>query len=441
MCHYTLYCLFHIVLAPLLALRSALRAGRRDYARSWWLRLSGGSRPPHAGPWTVFLAPHIGEAKVAARLARSVSELGEGNIVVLATVDSAVHAIQDTWTSGAAPFNNPIACLLFLRRWHPRAIVAIGSCDIPHLTALCALLGVPVVVLNTALTESQAAGIVRHGMRRWRWQTAALYATPTQAIADRLMRLGVPSQNVLVTGPLGSWPEPKGVDDATRQLWKKRLGLSPLDGPIVLAGSTHAEDEEMILPAFELLRRCVPNAVLVIAPRRPDRISALLHRLVAAGASYKLRSQPDTPLPAGRVIVLDTYGELEHLYAIADVAHVGGTFSIALGGHTPAEALAYSVPITVGPHYEQQHATIEPLLSDGVARRTCNARELSHAWEALLQDPSVRERVGISYARIRSLEGNALREVWQQVQAILTAASGSAVASDALPTSHHHSLR
>ncbi len=438
---YLLYCMLHIVLSPVLALRSALRARRRDYARSWWLRLTGGARPPHSGPWTVFLAPHIGEAKVASRLAQSVAEMGEPHAAVLATVDSAVEAVRGTGISGAAPFNNPISCLLFLLRWRPRVLVAIGSCDMPHMTALCALWGIPIVILNTALTQSQAVGIARSGMRRWRWQVPVLYVAPTHQIAARLAQLGVPSRRVLVAGPLGSWPEPKVADDSMRKAWMSRLGLSPTDGPIILAGSIHSEDDDVVLPAFGLLRRSVPDGVLVLAPRRLDRISALLQQLAKRSISYKLRSDEDAPLPPGRVIILDTYGELEHLYAIADVAHVGGTFSAAQGGHTPAEALAWGVPITVGTHFEQQRATIEPLLADGIARVACNEHELSQAWENLLPGRNIRERVRQSYARLRSPEADALAAVWQQVGAITAGSSGTTMTGYATSSSSRHSLR
>ncbi|RYG71398.1 hypothetical protein EON77_12950 [bacterium] len=147
-------------------------------------------------------------------------------------------------------------------------------------------------------------------------------------------------------------------------LSRAELGLSPEDGPVVLAGSTYPVDEPAILEAFDAVRAQLPSAVLILAPRQLNRPSGTASSL--EGRSYVRRSEPQ-PLGSARILLLDTYGELKEAYASADLAIVGGTYGMDNGGHTPVEAIAWGVPTLIGPMHRQHVHTVEWLRQAGAA--------------------------------------------------------------------------
>ncbi len=157
---------------------------------------------------------------------------------------------------------------------------------------------------------------------------------------------------------------------------------------MVVAGSTHPSDEPVVLEAF--LRLGLPDRLLAIAPRRVERSGELIQALERSGLRARRWSDPGSG--EADAVVVDTVGELSRLYAAADVAFVGGSFDPALGGHTPAEALAAGVPMAMGPELEQQRPLADAAAQEGVLRVVRTPEELAQAWRDWLADRSAGRR-------------------------------------------------
>ena len=382
---YFCYLFVHVVMAPYLAVRGLIRAKRRKYHGYTLTRLLGGTKPPSRQPWIVILAAGLGEARVAARLAQDLAKQLDGQVCVLVeTSDAVVHPFAGI-TTGIAPFNSPISAWFFLRRFTPRAILSVEFLDNHHLKFASAVAGVPMIVFNVVLTEEIAERAQKRMTMRWRWPLVGKYAVLDQCHEERLEKLGVDKEQIMVSGPVGlGLPTQESTGNQTGQTWRSLFQLEPHEGPIVVAGSTWFEDETVVLKAFAQLRDRFPNATLVLAPRQLERADETLQ---AEGISFARRSHYPDKKPESGIILLDSIGELRDVYSIADIAFVGGTFVPHNGGHSPSEALGWNVPITLGPLYAFQAALVDQLVDHQCACVVQNASELGQLWIDLAKDP------------------------------------------------------
>src|SRR5262249_51625789 len=131
-----------------------------------------------------------------------------------------------------------------------------------------------------------------------------------------------------------------------------RRALQQADAvPVVVCGSTVDDEERLVLRAFENVLASFPRAVMILAPRHPERFEQVAGLLENLSLRFWRRSLWAGQSLAGGVLLLDSIGELASLYALADVAFVGGSL-VARGGHNIIEPAQYGVPIMVGTHYE-----------------------------------------------------------------------------------------
>jgi 3-deoxy-D-manno-octulosonic-acid transferase len=188
--------------------------------------------------------------------------------------------------------------------------------------------------------------------------------------------------------------------------------------PLVIAGSTTEGEEEMVIAAFEGLRkegafgrafgsafgRVSGRVRLLVAPRRPDRFEAVARSLKSSRLRVARRSSPDGDCEAADVILLDTVGELAALYRFASVVFVGGSL-VPKGGHNILEPALYAKPIVVGPHMENFREIASEFLRRGALLQLSGAdpraltAELRDALARLLGDKAYAETLGSNARR------------------------------------------
>jgi 3-deoxy-D-manno-octulosonic-acid transferase len=188
-------------------------------------------------------------------------------------------------------------------------------------------------------------------------------AAQTESDASRLRALGAADDAVIVTGSLKFALDRDGLRQANEQE-RLQFGPSAFDRPVWLAASTHPGEEEPVLEAFARLKAERPDALLMLAPRHPDRVPDILS--MPAMRQYQVARHSAFQLNAGAtldtgnvasisltceddVLVVDTLGRLSALTGCADAVFVGGSL-IPHGGHNPLEAAAWRLPILSGPH-------------------------------------------------------------------------------------------
>ena len=165
-----------------------------------------------------------------------------------------------------------------------------------------------------------------------------------------------------------------------------------------IAGSTHDGEESMICTAFVEIKKRYPDLVLIIAPRDPGRARAVRSIFAAAGFEALYITQTQNPAPGRRrdVVVVDVIGKLRTLYAIADVALIGGSLlSIpGIGGHNPLEAAAYSKPVIFGPHMEDFKEISSLLIRSGGAIQVIDVKNLFDTVTRLIANKEQARHIG-----------------------------------------------
>jgi 3-deoxy-D-manno-octulosonic-acid transferase len=304
-----------------------------------------------------------------------------------------------------APVDHPWCVAAALARTRPAALVLVETELWPCWIAAARRRGIPVAVVSGRLSDRSYA---RYRRLPWlvRPTLARLEAIGARSPedAERFRSLGAPPERVCVTGDLkldvDSEPVPVPPD-------LDRL----LDGaPLLVAGSTHAGEEEAVLLALAEAERAGLAAALVVAPRHRDRAAEVARLVRRSGRRLRRRSVPgELPLRAGEVLVLDTLGELPALWRRADVAFVGGTL-VSVGGHNVLEPVSAARPVIFGPHTANVRHAVELVAAAGAGLAVEDAAALGAALCALLRDPTAaRERGQRGQQALRAHRGSAAR--------------------------------
>lgn len=351
------------------------------------------SWPGGRGIW--LQAVSVGEVRLARTFLRELRRKRGGPPVALSSTTPAGREMARQ--AGAdLVFSFPLDIPWVVRRsLDGLAPAAYGSVETeiwPGLLGACAQRGIPAFIINGSISQSSARrwrllrGAVRRGL-------SALRAACMQSEEDarRLLELGAPPRSVEVTGNMKFDAGDPGARNGAGEL-RRLLGLDG-SAPVLVAGSTSAGEEAAVVRAWREARRSSQALRLIVAPRHPVRFSEAAAEIEAAGAQVHRRSRTregESP-PADAVLLLDTLGELESAYALADVAFVGGSL-VPRGGQNPLEPARLGVPILFGPGMANFREIADGLVRCGAAREVAHETELALQVTALLGDPEARRR-------------------------------------------------
>ena len=366
-----LYSLVMRLTVPFLLLRLLWRSRQHSGYRSQiWHRLGfyGRHRAPRSAGRVWIHAVSVGETlAIAPLLERLLAERPDLSVLVTSTTPTGAEQVQQKLGGRVewcwAPFDTPGAVKRFLEHWHPTLGALVETEIWPNLLTHAAARGVPMVLLNARLSERSAAGYARvAGLTRQTLGHLAGVAAQTESDASRLRALGAADEVIIVTGSLKFALDRDALREANEQE-RLQFGAGAFDRPVWLAASTHPGEEELVLEAFALLKAEQPDALLMLAPRHPDRVPGVLalpamrRYQVARHSDFQVRADA-TPEGGTRgislslqddVLVIDTLGRLGALTGCADAVFVGGSL-VPHGGHNPLEAAAWCLPILSGPH-------------------------------------------------------------------------------------------
>jgi 3-deoxy-D-manno-octulosonic-acid transferase len=260
-------------------------------------------------------------------------------------------------------------------------------------------LGVPVVFANARVSEKSFARY-----KRWEFlvgefftrvlRDAELFLAQTPEDAARLKEMGAPEGRVEVTGNLKYDAEPPAIGRFGE--WLNDQIRQQERWPVVVAGSVVAEEEEAVLAAYDVVQRQWRHALLVLAPRKPDRFDVAASVAAAAGWNVVRRSVLDFAAPLEEnadVLVLDSIGELAGVYSLADAAFVGGSL-VPAGGHNILEPAWFSKPPVFGQSMENFREMAAQFLSARAGVQVTSGSQLGKVWVQLIEDNPLRERMG-----------------------------------------------
>lgn len=204
----------------------------------------------------------------------------------------------------------------------------------------------------------------------------------SQLDADRIVEIGAKKEKVKVVGNLKYDIQPALNENDILKL-KRELALEESD-KVIIIGSTHSGEEEIILDIYEKLKNKLPELKLILVPRHPERYPEVISIMESFSLDFGKRSLNNTFKDAS-VFLLDTMGELSNFYSISDVAFIGGSL-MPVGGHNPLEPAVYSVPVVVGPYTFNFLDITNYMVSSGAAIQVDDWDQLLDAFEKLLMD-------------------------------------------------------
>ena len=293
-----------------------------------------------------------------------------------------------------APFDLPPFVARTLDRAAPDLLIVVDTEIWPNLLRACRRRGVRTALANGRLTARSFRGYRRAGrfMQRVVGHLDRI-CVQTEQWGQWFEALGADPARVSVTGSL-KYDAPAGAA-ADGAVEHPVLACLPRGArPVVVAASTLRGEEEAALRAFARAREQHPRALLVLAPRHPERFDEAVRIAVAAGHRVARRtSLADGGDSAADVVVLDTIGELPYLYEAASCVFVGGSL-VAAGGHNILEPAVLGKAILFGPHMESFAEIARLFVGRDAAVQVRSADELASAVAALLDDPRRCRRLG-----------------------------------------------
>jgi len=278
------------------------------------------------------------------------------------------------------PWDAPGLMGRWTRRLDPRILLLAETEFWPGMLAACRKRGIPVLGINTRISDRS---FPRYRASRFLWRrwlsSVSLFLAQSELDARRLAGMGVDSARIQVAGNLKYAVSPPRVDAASL-----RLSLDEsMNRPILLAASTHNGEEALLLKMLPEWRRLCPELLLLLAPRHPQRFEGVAEMMTGRGVRWTRWSQ-QRPDPQAEVVLVDTMGALAGLYAIADIAIIGGSLA-PVGGHNPLEAAICGRGVITGPCVQNFREIMRDMQHAGAAVVAENNEALNQAVQYFLR--------------------------------------------------------
>jgi 3-deoxy-D-manno-octulosonic-acid transferase len=315
-----------------------------------------GTLSPANGPLIWIHCVSVGETQAARPLVLELKkQLPNRRIAISTTTLTGQSLAREIFKHDAEkifyfPFDWRWSVRRTLTALRPEAVLIMETELWPGFLRECERQKIPVAILNGRLSE--------RSFRRYRLfrgfmsqvlRGVSLAIMQTEADANRLRALGIAPEKVQVSGSLKFDAGTLPLNDFLTAELRARFNFTE-DAPLILAASTHAPEEKIVLEAFKGLAQAAPTARLLIAPRHPERFAEVAALLEASGLSSARRTAPQKETDkAAKVVLLDTIGELQSVYSLATVVFVGGSIA-RTGGHNILEPAAVGACILTGAH-------------------------------------------------------------------------------------------
>ena len=380
---------------PYLAIRSLCDRNFRRVLRRF------GSYPTNIPPGGLWIhAVSVGEVAAAKPLVLALrKKFPDLPLAVTTSTTTGQDAAKSAFSGQGVPvtffpFDIQFAVNRALSSIRPCGLILLETELWPNIVRQTAARGVPVLLLNGRISDSSmkwyklVAPLVRFTL-----ESFEALGMRTREDAGRIEQLGADPSKIVITGNIKFEASLLSVSDEQKRELAREIGLR--EGEVlIVAGSTHQGEEDLILSVFSRIREQTPTAALLLAPRHLTRLSEVCDAVCRAGFDFVLRTDTHGGEEKRQVIVLNTTGELARFYALGKLAIVGKSFLENVGGHNPLEPAAAGIPVLFGPHMENFAGPVETLRRHGGCIQVADAEELYRSCRELLDDQQRRTEVG-----------------------------------------------
>lgn len=347
-----------------------------------------------------FHAASVGEVMASLPVLRSLRQLRPDATFVMTTITPGGREVAEAQVGKLV---DAVAYLPFDLPWLARRSVGIIQPDLfvgveteiwPNLLGALRQRVVPTALVNARISDKS---FPRYRRIRWlmSWALSCYDTILAQTVRDRsrLLALGAPEERVQVAGNVKFDQADEPLTPEQVSAMKAEFHIPPT-APVWVVGSTRTpEEERMVWTAHAMVRANLPDLVIVHAPRHVDRADAVLAGMREFGLHPVRRTLLRQQEGNAFAIVLDTFGELGRVYAMADVAFIGNSLVPPGGGQNLLQPLAQGKPVLYGPYMQNFRDVVAEAEECGVGFTVGDTRELAARLQSLLRDSSERERI------------------------------------------------
>lgn len=310
------------------------------------------------------------------------------------------------------PFDLPWVTRSVVERISPALFIFLETELWPNFLRTLSKKGIPSILINGRISD--------RGFRRYRrvrfflssvLEEVSLFLMQTERDAEKIRTLGAPSDRVIRTGNMKyDQAASQGVPKEPGTL-RTEIGLAPGER-LMIAGSTHEGEEESVLDAYRIIADAIGPMKLLIAPRHLDRLSRVEELLAQRGMTCVRKTTLDG-MRNYEVVLLDTLGELDQYYALADLIFVGGSL-VPIGGHNVLEVAAHRKPVFFGPYMSNFKEIADQLKGSGGGMEVSGGKEMGLQMVWLMQHSGEMKKRGESaYQVVLANRGAVMRNVEQ----------------------------
>ncbi|MCK4494436.1 MAG: lipid IV(A) 3-deoxy-D-manno-octulosonic acid transferase [Methylococcales bacterium] len=391
-----LYTLLFYLATPVIFLRLYWRGVKNpDYRQRWQERLGFYTQKSSQNViW--FHAVSVGEAEAVFPLVVEFKrKYPQQKILITTTTPTGSARVKAVMGNSVEhvylPYDLPDAITRFLSHFKPQKAIIMETEIWPNLFALTSKKNIPLLIINARLSERSCHGYQK--ILKLTQQTLAtvdVIATQTEVDSQRFQQISTQHSNIQTVGNIKfdvsiskeTLNEGKALKDSC---FKNRF--------VWIIASTHKDEEAIFLTLYSQLKHHIPELLLVIVPRHPERFNKVANDIKAKKLNFIKRSSKKVCKPETAVYLADTMGELKMLYAAADIAFVGGSCFKNLGGHNILEPMAVGIPVLFGAYMRHFKAIEQGVLATKSAIQCTNENELLAAVLSLYQNPNTRQQL------------------------------------------------
>jgi len=374
----------------------------------------------------------VGEVLAAQPLVeRLKSELPDRAVFVSTTTETGQSLARERLKCADGIFYFPLDWVVPVRRalraMRPSAVIVMETEIWPNFLREARRAGIPVAFVNARISERSFARF-----KRWKFlvgdfytrvlRDPELFLAQTPEDAARLREMGAPEERVEVTGNLKYDSEPPAIGPFGR--WFEEQIQQQERWPVLVAGSVVAEEEEAVLAAYDVVQRQWRHALLLLAPRKPDRFDTAAEIAAAGGwnvvrrSAIPLDAPPDHLDENADILLIDSIGELAGLYLFADVVFVGGSL-VPSGGHNILEPAWFSKVPVFGSSMENFRDMANQFLAAKAGIQVATGEQLGKVWVQLIENDMLRQRMGQTARQLSERNRGATARVLERIAALL----------------------
>jgi 3-deoxy-D-manno-octulosonic-acid transferase len=415
----TLLTILLILFIPYFLLRSVVQRGfRNDLAQ----RMGSYGKLSLKNPIWVHAAS-VGEVFCSVSLLKRMKKEFPHGEIVMTTMTSTGKRAAETYLPEAhtvllVPMDHPLILRRAMNNLRPGLLLIAETELWPNLLRTCGKRGIPIILFNGRISEKSFR---RYHLFQFFFEGClkfiSLFLMQTEEDRLRIQKLGAEPRKTRVVGNIKfDQSHPSSTQEKSNEL-AGSLGLRGGE-TLLIAGSTHSGEEEILISAFKDLRKIDPQLTLLLAPRHLDRLEEVEKLLTKESISWERRtsfSSRTEEKAAGEVILLDTMGELMSLYRLGTIVFIGGSL-VPVGGHNPLEPLFFRKPVLFGPHMFHFSEIAQQLTEAKGAIQVKGREELFLHLKRLLSDESARRELGEKGFRFLEKHQGATERILEEIR-------------------------